>query len=133
MHIKGNLHPLDLKILETAFSDGAAISAQLGSSHLIGTSTVKVHSEGWGTWYLFGGYMMSWGLIQADNFSEAYEAYLEQFVPCDDPDADDELFGTYDSCGGWYSEATTSNILHANIHVYDLWDIEITPGKHYSR
>ena len=132
MHIKGKLHPLDLKILETAFDDTALISAKLGRSHTVGTETVKVHSKGWGTWYLFGGYMMQFALIHAGDFTEAYEAYLEQFVPCDDQDPDDLESGTYDACGGWYNEITTSSIVALDYREYDLWDIEITPGKHYA-
>ena len=134
MIIRGKLTKLDLKLVETAFDSSADISAKCGASHLVGTETVKVYSEGYGDWYLFGGHLMRWGLIQADSWGSAYEIYLEQFVPCDEPDDENDLdCGFFDSCGGWYSELTTSYVVALNISDYDEWEVELTEGENYDR
>ena len=120
-------------LLEQAlhYSDhGCNVVAKVGSSHLVGTETVKIHSEGWGEWYLFGGYCMWWGLIQANSWEDAYYIYLEEFVTADEmPEDQEELEnGTWDSSGNWYSEVTTSYVTQLDTASFDKWDIEITPA-----
>ena len=109
---------------------GCNVVAKVGASHLVGTETVKVHSDGWGDWYLFGGYCMWWGLIQASSFEDAYYMYLEEFVTPDDmPEDEEELeHGTWDGSGKWYSECTTSYVTQLDAASFDEWDIEITPA-----
>ena len=132
MLIKGKLSKFDLFLLQDAFSEDYDIKAKVGASHLTGTETIKIHSEGWGDWYLFGGYCMWWGLVQASSFEDAYYAYLEEFVTPDEAPKDiDDSFaeGTFDGSGNWYSECTTSYVTQLNVGDYDEWDIEITPAK----
>ncbi len=135
MLIKGKLSKFDLFLLEDAFGEGYDIKAKVGASHLVGTETVKVHSEGWGEWYLFGGYCMWWGLVQANSWEDAYYIYLEEFVtademPEDTPENQGELEnGTWDGSGNWYSEVTTSYVTSIDTANFDEWDIEITPAK----
>ena len=130
MRITGKLGKFDLFLLQEAFSEGHDIKAKAGASHLVGTETVKVHSEGWGDWYLFGGYCMWWGLIQANSWEDAYYIYLEEFVTADDmPETEEELeHGTWDGSGNWYSECTTSYVTGLDTANFDEWDIEITPA-----
>ena len=60
---------------------------------------------------MFGGYLMDFALIQAGNFEAAYEIYLEEFVPCDGMEAEEDMEnGTFDGSGGFYDESTTSYI-----------------------
>jgi hypothetical protein len=130
MIINGNLSNASLELVSQAINDhDCSVKASVGSSHLVGTETVKVHSEGWGDWHLFGGYCMHWALIQASSWEEAYEIYLEHFVTPDEmPETEEELeCGTWGDNGNWYSECTTSYIVHLDVSNYDQWDIEITP------
>jgi hypothetical protein len=132
MKITGKFGKFDGFLLQEAIhygEHGCNIVAKVGAKHLVGTETVKVHSEGWGDWYLFGGHCMWWGLIQANSLEDAYYIYLEEFVTPDDmAETEEELeYGTWDGCGGWYSELTTSTIRELGTHNYDEWDIEITP------
>lgn len=134
MKITGKFGKFDGFLLEQAMhygNYGCNIVAKVGAHHLVGTETVKVYSEGWGDWYLFGGHLMWWGLIQADSFESAYMGYLENCVPADDkPDDDKELeLGTWDDLGNWYSEVTTSYVMELGVHNYDEWKIEITPNN----
>ena len=131
MLIKGKLSKFDLFLLEDAFSEDYDIKAKVGASHLTGTETIKIHSEGWGDWYMFGGYCMNWALVQAKNWTDAYYIYLEEFVPEDTmPDDEEELeCGTWDGNGQWYSESTLAYVTHLEPHHYDEWEIEITPAK----
>ena len=135
MIIKGKLTKLDMKLIETAHLSGAEVSVKCGSSRMVGTETVKVHSEGGGDWYLFGGYCMWWGLIQANSFEDAYYAYLEEFVTPDDmPETEVEQdYGTWDGCGNWYSDTTTSHVVALNTSDYDEWKVELTEGGSYER
>ena len=132
MLIKGKLSKFDLFLLQDAFSEDYDIKAKVGLSDLVGTETVKVHSEGYGDWYMFGGYCLNWALVQANSFDKAYYIYLEEFVPEDTmPDDEEELeYGTWDGNGQWYSESTTSYVTQLDLHHrLGEWDIEITPAK----
>ena len=130
MKITGKLSSFDLFLLGQAWDRGDLIEAKVGASYLTGTETVKVHSDGFGEWYLFGGHCMWWGLVQAQSLQDAYEMYLEEFVTPDDlEEGDDETLGTFDSSGNWYSEATTSYITKLSIGSYNEWDITIKPRE----
>ena len=88
-------------------------------------STLEFYSDGWGGFYLFGGHLMQFALIQADSFCSAYDIYLSEFVPCDEPE--DELdmeYGTFDSCGGFYNERTLSDTVSLDADNY-TFDFEI--------
>jgi len=130
MRITGKLSEASLNLVNQALSDHeCSITARAGASHLVGTETVKIHSDGFGEWFLFGGYCMWWGLIQANSLEEAYWIYLEEFVTPDDMPEDEcglEM-GTWAGNGNWYSELTTSYITSLNWGDYDKWDIDITP------
>jgi len=78
-------------------------------------ATLKFYSDGWGEFYLFGGHLMDFALIQADSFCSAYDIYLSEFVPSDELESEDDYeTGTFDSCGGYYNECTTSYIVALN-------------------
>ncbi len=129
MLIRGKLSKFDLFLLQEAFNEGHDIKARIGASHMVGTETVKVHSDGSREWYLFGGHCMWFALIQADSFGDAFEIYLEEFVAPDDPESESEMeYGYFDSTGNWYSESTIAYIVGLDIGRYDEWGIEITPA-----
>ncbi len=131
MKINGKLNNFDLFLLQEAFNGGHNIEAKCGASRLIGTETVKVHSEGWGNWYMFGGHCMRWGLIQANTWEEAFEIYVEMFVASDEQPEDDSSveYGYWCENGKWVSESTMSYIVSLGHSDYDGWDITITENK----
>lgn len=131
MKINGKLNKLDLFLLQEAFGGGHKIEAKCGASHLVGTETIKVRSEGWGEWYLFGGHMMWWAMIQANSWEEAFEIYLEDFVASDETPEDevDEENGHWCDGGKWVSEVTMSYVASLNYSDYDEWDIVITENE----
>jgi hypothetical protein len=132
MKITGKLSEASLNLINQALCDhDCNITVTVGSSHMVGTETVKIHSDGFGEWYLFGGHCMWWGLIQAKSWEEAYGIYLEEFVTPDDmPENECELeTGTWGDNGEWYNEATTSYIVSLYWGDYDKWDIDITPNN----
>ena len=85
MKITGRLTEASLDLVNQALCDhDCNITAKAGSSHIVGTTTVKFHSEGYGAWYMFGGYFMQWAMIQATSLEDAYYVYLEEFVAADE-------------------------------------------------
>lgn len=138
MFIKGKLNKFDLFLLQEAINygdHGCNIVARVGASHLTGAETVKVHSEGWGDWYLLGGHCMWWALVQANSWEDAFYIYLEEFVPADDMPEDtpegraEAECGTWDDNGNWYSESTTAYVTGMDTANFDEWEIEITPRE----
>ena len=67
---------------------------------------------GWGTWWWFGGWNMPDVIIRADDFGDAYDIYLTEFLEGEDGPEDeiDEQTGTWASNGDWFSESTLSYI-----------------------
>jgi len=88
-------------------------------------SKLEFYSEGYGEFYLFGGHLMAFALIQADSFCSAYDIYLSEFVPSDELESEEDYeTGMFDSCGGYYNECTTSCIVALNPEDY-TFDFEI--------
>ena len=82
-------------------------------------ASLEFYSDGWGEFYLFGGHLMSFALIQADSFASAFDIYLSEFVPCDEMETEEDVeTGTFDSCGGFYNECTTADIVSLNVDEY---------------
>ena len=80
---------------------------------------LKFYSDGWGDFYLFGGYCLDFALIQASSQGSAYGIYLEEYVPCDEMETEEDVeYGTFDGSGGFYSECTTSYIAALNPEDY---------------
>lgn len=84
----------------------------------------KFYNDGFGDWYLFGGYMMHYALINASSFCDAYDIYLDEFAgQCeigeDTTEAEIE-YGTFTSSGKWFSECTTHNVLSLPINDYEF-------------
>lgn len=126
MKIKGKLRSGDLALLEHACSEDHAIEIKATSPYSVGSEAIHTYSDGWGDWYLFAGHLLRWGLIQARSFEEAYDIYLEEFVPAEEPDDElDMVLGHFDSCGGWYSEVTQSYIMQMPLDRYEF-DVTIT-------
>ncbi len=89
------------------------------------TAKLKFYSDGWGDFYLFGGYCLDFALIQASSFDSAYGIYLEEFVPCDEMETEEDVeYGTFDGSGGFYSECTTSSVVALNPDEY-TFDFDI--------
>lgn len=129
MKIQGELNSNRFAWLDAASDAGCKIEGQVGSSRLVGTQSVKFNGDDYGEWYLIGGYCLQTAMIRAGCEQDAWEIYLEEFVPCDEPENEDELeYGSFDSVGGWYSEVTCSYIMFLDPHDYDEWDIEIKKG-----
>lgn len=129
MKIKGKLRTGDLALLEHAANEGHAIEIKATSPHSVGSEAIHTYSDGWGDWYLFAGHLMRWGLIQASSFEDAYDIYLSEFVPADEPyDEEDLDTGYFTGCGHWYSEVTTSYIMQMPLDRYDF-DVTITQGE----
>jgi hypothetical protein len=90
-------------------------------------STLEFYSDGRGDFYLFGGHLLQWALIQADSFCSAYDIYLCEFVLCDEIESEEETEnGYFDSCGGFYNESTTSYIvaLYPDDYTFDFEIVE---------
>lgn len=116
-----------LSMLNNACDEGHEITAQR-MDHYGSPDTVHVHSEGWGPWFLFAGYCLPTALIQANNFQDAYDVYLDLHVPCDEPESEEDADHGYFGPGGWYSEVTTSYIVSLDYTHYD-WTFTIKPGQ----
>ena len=113
--ILSNMHETDSEV---------TIAGKIRNEHR-SDATVEIHHEGEDNWYLFGGHLMSFALVNARTFEDAYEIYLEEFVPHDAPDNEEEIeWGSYDGNGGWYSEVTLSYIMPMNIDDY-TFDFDI--------
>jgi len=89
-------------------------TGKIRNQHTI-DSKLEFYSDGWGEFYLFGGHLMSFALIQADSFCSAYDIYLSEYVPCDEMESEDDIeTGGFDSCGGYYNENTLYDIVSLN-------------------
>ena len=82
--------------------------------------------HGGGAKFIRGCFMadaLVWG-----NDCDVFETYLEEYVSSEEPeDEEDAEYGTYDGCGGWYSEATIANIMFCPTDGYH-WRLQITPS-----
>lgn len=88
---------------------------------------LKVHDEGFGEWHLIGGYMMPTAAIRADNESDVLEIYLEECVPAEDPeDEEDWEHGFPTGNGSWYSEVTMSYVVFLSFDRYEF-RVEVVP------
>ena len=84
----------------------------------------KFYDDGWGNWYLFGGYMMNYAIIHADSFESAYDIYLDEFAgqcEMDENTTEEEIeYGTFTSSGKWFSECTTCYVMALNFSEYEF-------------
>jgi hypothetical protein len=111
-------------IHSTSDTNTVTMTAKVRNAHS-SDSRLEFYSDGYGDFYLFGGYMMSFALIQADSFESAHEIYMEEFVPCDDMDGEEfDEYGAFDGNGGFYNECTMSNIVALNADDY-TFDFDI--------
>ena len=102
----------------TSDTDTVTMTANVRNRHS-SDSKLEFYSDGYGEFYLFGGHLMSFALIQADSFCSAYEIYLEEFVPCEEMETEEDVeTGTYDGCGGFYNECTMADIVSLNVDDY---------------
>jgi len=103
-----------LENMHSATDEDVTCEGKIRNKHS-SDSTLKFHSDGWGEFYLFGGYCLDLALIQASSFDSAYGIYLEEFVPCDEIESEMDIeHGTFDSSGGFYGECTTSLVVALN-------------------
>ena len=117
------LTPSTKFILENMHSTGTHFTDVTCAGKIINPhssdSRLEFYSDGYGEFYLFGGHLMSFALIQADSFCSAFEIYLEEFVPCDEMETEEDVeTGTFDGCGGFYNECTTADIVSLNVDDY---------------
>ena len=88
-------------------------------------ANLEFYSDGWGDFYLFGGHLMQFALIQAGSFCDAYDIYLTEYVLCDEIESDDDIEnGGFDSAGGFYNECTLCDVVSLNPDHY-TFDFEI--------
>ena len=131
MIIKGKLQPIDFEILKLADTNGVPVTdmkiGPVSSGYLpdyeglMNKCRFINESCGKQKFYLFGGMHLTYAFIIASSFCEAYETYLEECVPVDEIEDEDNIdHGTFDGSGGWYSEATTSYIIGLPIANYEF-------------
>jgi hypothetical protein len=102
----------------TSDTNTVTMTAKVRNRHS-SDATLEFHSDGYGDFYLFGGHLMAFALIQADSFCSAYEIFLEEFVPCDEIESDEDVeCGTFDGSGGFYNGSTTSDIVSLDPYSY---------------
>ena len=110
----------------------------------------ELYDDAYGSWFLFGGNLMSYALIRAGSFCDAYDIYLSEFVPNDNETLEQEIeewrrtilptnqdsepyeipseildYYAWDSVGNAYHETTICDIVALNLNNYDI-QIEIT-------
>ena len=75
------------------------------------TKEVKVYDDCFGKWYVFAEAIGPWAAIRAGSFSDAYDIFIDEFLPGETPedDADAEL-GYWTGSGKWISEVSGSYI-----------------------
>ena len=113
-----------LENMDSATNKDVTVGGKLRNKHSSDAS-LKFYSDGWGDFYLFGGHCLQLALIQASSFDSAYGIYLEEFVPCDEMETEEDIeHGSFDGCGGFYSECTTSYIVSLNPDDY-TFDFDI--------
>ena len=79
------------------------------------------YDDGFGEWYLFGGYCIGYAVIRSNSFCDAYDIYLDEFAGCGelagDESEEDLDHGTFTSSGKWFSAAATSYVIALNLNV----------------
>lgn len=121
------LTDLDIKTLDLVQQvDGELVANITGTApHSISIERPVFLPNGYGNWFFFQGHLMQSAIIQADNFGDAYDTYIDECVTLDEePESEEDAeLGHYTGSGKWISEVESCYI-HGREGLPSTWEFE---------